>query len=141
MTGPRVYLAMASDGRFFRTFARRNRHGAPTAGVLLQGGLALILFVTTAFDALLVYVGFTLGLSAAATVVAAMWLRHKEPNCPRPYRTPGWPVTPLLFCAASLWMTGHAIFARPLASLAGAGTIAVGAVLYRLWAGKTPAAG
>ena len=139
MTGPRVYLAMAQDGRFFRLFGLRNRHGAPTAGVLLQGGLALILFVTTGFDALLVYVGFTLGISAAATVAAAMWLRRKEPTRPRPFRTPGWPVTPLLFCAASLWMTGHAIFARPLESLAGAGTVALGALLYRLWApGRGP---
>ena len=131
MTGPRVYLAMAEDGRFFRVFAARNRHGAPSAGVLLQGGLALVLFLSAAFDALLVYVGFTLSLSAAATVAAAMWLRRKEPDRPRPYRTPGWPLTPLGFCAASLWMTGYSIIERPRETLAGAATIAVGVVLYR----------
>jgi APA family basic amino acid/polyamine antiporter len=132
MTGPRVYLAMAEDGRFFARFARRNRHGAPSAGVVLQGLLALALFVTAAFDALLVYVGFTLSLSAAATVAAAWWLRRREPHRPRPFRTPLWPLPALGFCAASLWMAGHAIVERPRESLASAGTIVVGLLVYRL---------
>jgi APA family basic amino acid/polyamine antiporter len=132
MTGPRVYLAMADDGRFFRVFARRNRHGAPSAGVWLQGGLALALFVTAAFDALMIYVGFTLSLSAAATVAAAAWLRRREPERPRPFRTPAWPLPAIGFCAASLWMAAHAIVERPRESLASAATLALGALLYRL---------
>jgi APA family basic amino acid/polyamine antiporter len=133
MTGPRVYLAMAEDGAFPHLFAQRNARGAPAAGVLLQGTLALVLVASAAFDALLVYVGFTLSLSAAATVAAAAWLRHKEPDLPRPFRTPGWPVTPAVFFALSLWMTAYSIQDRPLESAAGALSVVVGAVVYLIW--------
>jgi APA family basic amino acid/polyamine antiporter len=139
MTGPRIYLAMAEDGRFLRAFARRNRAGAPTAGVLLQGAIALGLYLGAAFDALLVYVGFTLSLSSGAAVAAAWWLRHTEPDRPRPYRTPAWPLPPLIYIAASLWMTIYSVSERPRESLAGGATIAAGLLLYRLWPGRARA--
>jgi APA family basic amino acid/polyamine antiporter len=139
MTGPRVYLAMAEDGLFPRLFAQRNTRGAPSAGVLLQGTLALVLVATATFDALLVYVGFTLSLSAAATIAAAAWLRHKEPDLPRPFRTPGWPLTPLVFFALSLWMATYSIRERPAESLAGGLSVAFGVAFYVVWRRRTRA--
>ncbi len=133
MTGARVSLAMAEDGRFFRVFARRNSRGAPTAGVVLEGGLALILAITSTFETLLVYVGFTLSLSAAACVLAALLLRRREPQAPRPYRTPGWPLVPLAYLALTLWITIESIAQRPRESAAGALTLAVGLLLYAVW--------
>ncbi len=133
MTGPRVYLAMAEDGLFPRLFAGRNRLGAPTAGVLVQGILALVLYVSAAFDTLLTYVGFTLSACTAATVAAALWLRRKEPATPRPFRTPGWPLVPLAFLAATVFMIGHAFRERPAESSAGAFTVALGFALAWLW--------
>jgi APA family basic amino acid/polyamine antiporter len=133
MTGPRVYWAMAADGLFFPVFGRRNRRGAPQAGVLLQGAIALILLLSASFDALLMYVGFTLSLSAAATVATTVWLRRKRPTHPRPYRTPLWPLPPLLFFALSLWMTVHAAIERPRETAAGAVTVLAGFAIYHLW--------
>ena len=133
MTGARVSLAMAEDDRFFRVFARRNRWGAPSAGVLLQGSLALAMSVTATFETLLIYVGFTLSLSAGAAVLAAMVLRRREPDALRPYRTPGWPLVPLAYLALTVWMTGQAIVQRPQAAAAGGLTLAVGYLLYLSW--------
>lgn len=133
MTGPRIYLAMAQDGLFAAVFARRNARGAPTAGVLLQGALALFFALTATFDRLMVYIGFTLGVSAGATVLAAVWLRRRQPELSRPYRTPLWPLPALLYLALCLWMTGHAARERPLETAAGAATIALGALGYWLW--------
>jgi APA family basic amino acid/polyamine antiporter len=137
MTGPRVYLAMAEDGLFFRAFARRNARGAPVYGVLLQGVLAMVMALTATFDGLLVYVGFTLSLSAAATVLGAAVLRWRRPELPRPYRTFGWPFTPLVFSAFSLWMAVYAISRQPVESLSGLGTVLIGALLYALWRQRT----
>ena len=133
MTGARVSLAMAEDGQFFRLFARRNARGAPAAGVALQGGLALVLAVTATFETLLVYVGFTLSLSAAGCVVAAWLLRRLEPRAPRPYRTPGWPLVPLVYLGFTIWMATESIAQRPRESAAGALTLLVGLTLYAAW--------
>jgi basic amino acid/polyamine antiporter, APA family len=133
MTGARVAVAMAEDGLFFRALGRRNRAGAPTAAVLCQGALALALALTATFESLLIYVGFTLSLSAAATVVGALVLRRRQPAAARPFRTPGWPVVPLLFVGLSIWIAAHAVAERPRESLAGAATLALGALLYQLW--------
>jgi APA family basic amino acid/polyamine antiporter len=133
MTGPRVYLAMAQDGMFFELLGRRNRRGAPTAGVILQGVLALTLTLTATFEALLTYVGFTLSLSAAATVMGAVVLRQRERSTPRPYRAPFWPLPALVYFGLSVWMATYAIGRRPREALAGALTIGVGAVFYLVW--------
>jgi APA family basic amino acid/polyamine antiporter len=133
MTGARVCVAMAEDGLFFRAFARRNKASTPSVAVILQGALALLLALTATFESLLVYVGFTLSLSAAATVVGAMVLRRAQPAAARPFRAPAWPLIPLSFVALSIWITIHAVARRPLASLAGAATLVIGILLYSLW--------
>jgi basic amino acid/polyamine antiporter, APA family len=133
MTGPRVYLAMAEDGMFFSLLARRNRRGAPSAGSILQGALALVLTLTATFEALLTYVGFTLSLSAAATVLGAVVLRQRERGTPRPYRAPLWPLPALLYFGLAGWMATYAIGRRPAEAIAGVLTIGVGAMFYLFW--------
>jgi basic amino acid/polyamine antiporter, APA family len=141
MTGPRVYLAMAEDGLFFATLARRNRRGAPTAGALLQGTIALVLTLTATFEALLTYVGFTLSLNAAATVLAAVVLRWREGAASRPYRAPAWPLPAVIYFALSTWMAIYAVARRPAEALAGLLTIGGGAIFYLLWRRRQPRAG
>jgi APA family basic amino acid/polyamine antiporter len=133
MTGPRVYLAMAEDGMFFSVLGRRNARGAPSAGALLQGALALVLTVSATFEALLTYVGFTLSASAAATVLGAVVLRQRERGTPRPYRAPLWPLPALVYFGLSAWMTAHAVRQRPAEAIAGAITVGLGMVFYWLW--------
>jgi basic amino acid/polyamine antiporter, APA family len=134
MAGPRVYTAMAEDGIFFQALAKRGQGGAPVLGVLLQGALAVFLVLIAKFDQLLTYIGFTLSVFAALTVLGAFVLRAREPDTERPYRTFGWPVTPLLFLVLSVWMAFHSIRVRPTESLYGLATLVAGVVVYLLWA-------
>jgi APA family basic amino acid/polyamine antiporter len=169
MAGPRVYTAMAEDGLFFRSLAWRNKRGAPAASVLLQGGLAVLFVFLVPFDKLIQYIGFTLSIFAALAVLGAGVLRarHAGSSGPglgsrlralarafvtragqddrtRPYRTFGWPVTPLLFLALSTWMAVFLVRERPVPSLLyGGSTIVMGLVVYVLWhrlrgAGQAP---
>jgi APA family basic amino acid/polyamine antiporter len=133
MTGPRVVHAMASDGAFFATLARTNARGAPTPAVLLQGALAVLGVLTGAFDQLLVYAGFTLTLSAAATVAGAFVLRRREPDAPRPHRALAWPWSGVAFLALALFMLVLAVRERPLESAAGLLTLAVGGLAWAAW--------
>jgi APA family basic amino acid/polyamine antiporter len=130
MAGPRVYQAMGEDHPRLRLLASRTRHGGPAAAVALQGMVAVAMVLSSTFEALLTYIGFTLSLSAGLTVAGVLVLRRREPDLDRPYRTWGYPVTPLAFVALCLWMTGWALWQRPLVGLAGLATIASGLVLY-----------
>ena len=123
MSGPRVAVAMGEDGVFFRALGRVNRRGAPTLAVGLQGALAIVAVLTAAFERLLVYVGFTLTLNAAAAVLAAFVLRWREPARERPHRALGWPVSGVLFLALSAFMLVLAVRERPRESAAALATL------------------
>ena len=134
MTGPRVYMAMAEDGLFFRFMAKRARRGgAPVGSILLQGALAVALLLIARFEQLIYYIGFTLSISAALTCLGVFVLRVRRPDAPRPYRTWGYPWTPTLFIALSAWMVVFLIVERPQESLWGAITLLLGVVVFLLW--------
>jgi APA family basic amino acid/polyamine antiporter len=121
MAGPRVYARMAEDHYLPACLAARNT--PPANAILLQGALALGLLWSSTFDQLLTYIGFTLGLSTAATVVGLIRIRMKEgPQV----RVPGWPWVPGAFLLATMAITGFSIARRPTESAAGLATIIVG---------------
>lgn len=130
LAGPRVAVALAERRLVPAALGRRREGGAPAVAIALQALLASAFAVTATFDSLLIFVGFTLSLIAALTVIACWVLRIREPDVERPFRVPGWPVPALVFLALSLWMAGYAVFSRPLESLAGVGVVGVGLLGY-----------
>ena len=130
MTGPRVYEAMGHHYPGLRIVTGRVSGGGPTRSIVLQAVVAIIMLFSASFDALLTYTGFTLSGVAALTVAGVTVLRRREPDLPRPYRTWGYPVTPVLFVALMVWMMGHSVFERPVVALAGAVTVGLGFVFY-----------
>ncbi len=130
--GPRVAQVIGEDLRFFAPLARRNRAGAPAVAILLQLGIVLFLLATSTFEAVLTYLGFTLTLSTAFTVAGVIVLRRREPALARPYRTWGYPFTPLLFLAVNGWMLVYVLTNKPMESLSGLATVLVGLGVYFL---------
>ncbi len=131
MTGPRVYYAMARDGVFFRAFGRLSGlHQTPAASIFLQAAIAIVMALTATFDALLIYIGFTLSLSAMLTVVGMMWLRRLHPMPAGSYRTPGYPFVPALFILGNGWIVVFVLKSQPIASLLGLATIGLGLLAY-----------
>ncbi len=131
MTGPRVYLAMAQDGLFFPGISKlRGRHGTPGNAILLQAGLALLMVLTASFENLLLFIGFTLSLSSLLTVGGLIVLRHRQPDPDLPYKTLGYPFTPIFFILCNLWIVLFSILNKPLVSLAGLAAIFSGVLLY-----------
>jgi APA family basic amino acid/polyamine antiporter len=121
MAGPRVYAQMASDGYLPHWLEAKS--GPPRLAIALQCLAALALLWTATYEGLLTYIGFTLGLSTAATVAGLMRLRMREgPSL----KVPGWPWVQALFIAAVLAITAFSILRRPGESLAGLATIAIG---------------
>ena len=128
--GPRVAAIMGEDNRLMAPLARRAANGVPVYALLFQYGIIVVLLLTTAFEQVLTYVQFSLTLSSFLTVLGLVILRWREPNLPRPYRTWGYPVTPLVFMAISVWVLIHVAQSNPRESLAGTATLLFGLLIY-----------
>jgi APA family basic amino acid/polyamine antiporter len=126
MAGPRVYARMAGAGHLPRWLA--TAESPPRAAIAFQTVLALGLLWTAAYEQLLTFIGFTLGLSAAATVIGLIVLRRREGVR---LVVPGWPWVPWLFVLSTLAITGFTIWRRPWESAAGVATLALGWLAWR----------
>ena len=137
MAGPRVYARMAADGMFWRIFAQGR--DAPTAAVVLQVVLATAVLWMSELEQLLGYIGYTLSLSTAATVVGLVRLRRREGAQRVPI--PGYPWVPLAFVAATLAVGGFMMLRSPRAPAMGLATVAAGALAYRFFRRGPPSSG
>ena len=134
MAGPRVTQAMGEDIGALKLFAKRNRRGSPVYAVLLQSSVALLLAVTSTFNAILTYVGFTLTLFAFLTVLGVFVLRVKKPGIKRPFKMWGYPVTPAFYLVLNGWMLCYLLIQRPLPSAVGLLTVGSALLLYSMLA-------
>ncbi len=134
LTAPRVFYAMASDGVFFRQFARVHpRFVTPYVSILATGAWAAALSLSGTFEQLAAYVIFGQWIFFGLTVAGVIILRRRRPDVPRPYRTWGYPATPIVFIAAALFISINSLIAQPLNALAGLGIILLGIPAYLYW--------
>jgi amino acid transporter len=64
------------------------------------------------------------------TGVSLIILRFKEPGTPRPWKVPGYPVTPIIFCAMCAYMLYSAAdYARKL-MIVGVVPVLLGLIFY-----------
>ncbi len=134
LTAPRVFYAMAHDGVFFRQFARVHpRFVTPHVSILATAIWAGVLSLTGTFEQLAAYVIFGQWIFFGLTVAGVIILRRTRPDLPRPYRTWGYPVTPIVFIVAALFISINSLIAQPLNALAGLGIILLGIPAYAYW--------
>ena len=130
MIGPRVAEAMARDGFLPEVFGRLNSRNVPSRSVALLAVIAVIIAVTSSFGPLLIYIGFTLNVFSALTVVGLFRLRRQGRS--RHKICIGYPVTPIIFLAFTVWMTVWSIQSQPAATIAGILTLAGAYGIYLL---------
>jgi APA family basic amino acid/polyamine antiporter len=94
--------------------------------------VALLLALTSAFDAILTYVGFTLALFAFMTVLGVFVIRVKKPAIKRPFKMWGYPVTPAFYLVLNGWMLCYLLIERPFSSAVGLLTVGAALLLYGL---------
>jgi amino acid transporter len=134
---PRVAYAMARDRRFFR-FAQRVQptFRTPSAAILFEACVAIILVLTGTFEELYSTAVFAIALFELLIAVAVIRLRGNEPSLPRPYRAWGFPWTPLIFGAVVFAMVLNLWLARPIRCSVGLTAILLGIPFYRHWSKK-----
>ncbi len=110
LTGARSNYALGTDFTALRMLgAWSARGGTPVNALLVQCAIALLLVVfgglaRHGFEAMVAYTApvfwFFLALVGASVIV----LRRRDPNRPRPFRIPLYPITPLFFMAVAVLM-------------------------------------
>jgi len=134
MTAPRVYYAMARDGLFFAFVARVSpRSHVPVAAIATQGVLAAVFALFNTYDLLLGYAVFADWIFFALAGIALLVFRRTRPDAPRPYRTPLYPVLPLVFAVAGFGIVAN-MFASDLHNaVIGSVIIAAGVPVFFAW--------
>ena len=160
LSGPRAYFAMARDGLFPASLCRVHRtFQTPANAVLAQGVWSIVLTLagtflivvpppeglpawimaawkklneTPLYDVLYTYVIFGANLFYMLAISSIFVLRRRQPDVALPYRTLGYPFTPLLYVAGALILLGSMLFDQQsrVQSLAGLGIIALGLPAY-----------
>lgn len=134
LTSPRIYFAQARDGLFFAKFGEVHpRFQTPAFAIAAQAVWSIVLLLSGTYETLMDYAMFALWVFYGLMVLGVILLRRSRPELPRPYRMWGYPVTPLLFLAVTLYFVGNTLISRPGPSLAGLGLIATGVPVYFLW--------
>ena len=138
MAGPRTLQCVGQDFPLLRILSRTNQDGVPNIAIYALGVLCLIFVMSATLEQVLVFAGFTLGISSFLTVLGVFVLRMKEPELIRPYRVPWYPLPPLVFLLVTGWTLVYIAIERPAEALWGMVIVSAGAVLYfaSLFAGK-----
>ena len=141
LTAPRAFFAMARDGVFFRKLAEVHpRFGTPAFAIIACSAWSMLLAASGTFEQLLTYVVFIGWLFYGLGALSVFSYRRREPLAPRPFRVPGYPVTPILFVASAAAIVLNTIVAQPGRAAVGLGVVLLGSPAYFIWRrrGATP---
>ena len=131
LSNARVPFAMARDGVFFaRLAALSPRTQVPVPAILVQAAWSCLLAISGTYDQLTDCVIFASWIFYGLVTSSVFVLRRTLPDVPRPYRTLGYPLVPLLFVATAGWLVVNTLVERPVESAAGLVLIAAGLPFY-----------
>jgi len=131
IAGPRIYFAMARDGKFIPGFARTSaRLGTPALAIALQAFWSIALVLFGGFENILLYTGFAIVLSSGAAVAGLFMVQRGGFGAGLVRRTRL--VVPGVFVFASAAMVVDTILDAPRIALVGLLLIAAGIPLYAL---------
>jgi amino acid transporter len=104
---------MARDGMFFGFLNRLSPAGVPVRAGLFVTAIASALALMGNYDRLTDYAVFSLWLFYGLTASCLIVLRRKQPNAPRPYRVPGYPLVPGAFVWSRYCCCSSTVFTNP----------------------------
>jgi APA family basic amino acid/polyamine antiporter len=134
LTAPRMYFAMARDGVFFKRLAIVHPTlGTPAFAIIAIAIWAAVLASTGTFEQLLTYVVFTGWIFYGLGALSVFVYRRREPDAPRPFRVPGYPLTPVLFVASAAALVLNTLVTQPTRAAAGVIAVLIGTPAFYAW--------
>jgi basic amino acid/polyamine antiporter, APA family len=134
LTGSRVPYAMARDGLFIRSFGTVHPHfRTPGVSILGLSAWSAVILLSGRYKQLYTCVIFASWILYGMTTAAVIVLRRKQPDMPRPYRTWGYPIVPVLFVLSAFFLVLSTLFDSPRESVFGLILIFIGLPFYFHW--------
>jgi APA family basic amino acid/polyamine antiporter len=142
LTAPRVYLAMAEDGLFFRSVARVHpKTHVPILAIALQGLLAIAITLWGKYEQILNYVVSVDFIFFGATALCIFVFRRRKAAAAAQVagsasgiaRTPGHPITTALFVAICWLVVINTVVRYPENTLIGLAILLAGIPAYFFW--------
>ena len=127
---PRIMQVMGEDYKTLGFLKKKSKQNIPVNAFIIQLFLMLLFIYSSTFEQVMVYSGFTLNLLTTLTVAGVFVLRWKKKDLERPYKTWGYPYTPLIFLIVSFWTLFYVLIERPVESIIGLSITAFGLVVY-----------
>lgn len=137
VTTPWLYVAMAREKLFFKSFANLHpRTGAPVLGLGLQCLLALGYMLFGSTDFLVDSVVFVEWIFHVLIAFGLIWIRTKRPELPRPFKSFAYPLLPLVYGVFATGLVIGVIWQADSSKvLTGLGVFAAGLIVYPFWQG------
>ena len=111
-TGARIYYAMGQDHRLFAWLGRWSPTlGTPVWSLVIQGAITLALIVVfgSGFESMVIFTTPVFWIFLLLVGLSLFVLRWREPQAPRPFRVPLYPIVPLVFCLSSGFMVYNSL--------------------------------
>ena len=132
IAAPRVLQMIGEDFSVFKFLGKTNKNSIPANAIYIQSAISLVFILTGTFESILIYSGFTMGLNTFLAVLGLFILRIRKPELARPYKTWGYPITPIIFLSLTGWTLVYLLIDKPNESLLGLLTVAAGVLVYFL---------
>jgi len=132
LSAPRIYYAMASDGLFFKSISKVHPvFKTPVNAILVQSiwSIVLLLFWGT-LENLIIYTVSIETIFYTLTAVGIFILRKKLKNIKRPYKTTGYPFTPLIYIGINAWFVINIAIHKSLHMFIGLAFLVLGLPVY-----------
>jgi APA family basic amino acid/polyamine antiporter len=109
VAAPRVADVMGKDFKVFSLLSSRLDNGTPHIATIVMSIFSIVFVFLTDLKSLLDYVGFSLSIFSTLAVIGVFIMRMRGPQVDRPYKTVGYPFTPLVFIITVLAMIYYSV--------------------------------
>lgn len=143
-TGARTNYALGKDFSPFSWLGNwHQRTQTPTSALLVQAAIALFLVLLgtltrRGFETMVDYTAPAFWFFFLLTSLSLFVLRFKEPEVPRPFKVPFYPLTPILFCLICAYLLYSSLVYTGIGALVGVAILIAGVPLL-LWSRQAKA--
>lgn len=130
LTAPRIFYALSHDGALLPSMGKISARGTPAWAIYFTALWASLLVLSGGYQQLVTMVVFGIFLFYIPTAIAHMRMRKTHAHVERPFKTPLYPLLPILFLVASVFIVGVILVGSLLQGVIALVLIAAGIPVY-----------